>query len=585
MTSLERLEADNLYAVVDMGSNGIRFSISNLSPPTTRIMPILFQDRVGISLYDAQFPATSDGQRAPIPTSVIEDVVTRLLKFKTTCEDFNVPAQNIHVLATEATRTALNSAEFLGTIKSKTGWKVKLLSKEDEGRIGALGVASSFSSVQGLVMDLGGGSTQLTWMIAKDGTVETSSRGSISFPYGAAALTRRLQIAQAKGQKAVDELRAEVKANLQTAYPSLEVPESLEKTAKQQEGFDLYLSGGGFRGWGYLLMSQSRLNPYPIPIINGFRAMPRDFEDTSAVMSTAAESEDNKIFRVSKRRASQVPAVALLVNVLRECLPSVRSIRFCQGGVREGFLFDKLAPEIRSQDPLVVATKPYATASADIIYDLLRKCLPNTISSILSRQVPYSFSPSLLHGLSNLLFAHVAVPRETRPAAGLYSTTTGILASANSLAHSDRAILALVLSERWPGDLAPAEESFKARLQQFLSPDEAWWCQYLGRVAALIGDVYPAGRLPQEAPRISFSTNWKEISKKKQGTTDALCLKVVLHQSVQQTVTESSLRDTINDIEKCGKRKNWIKADDRLLSTERVAGDYGISVEVELLSD
>lgn len=548
-------------------------------------MPTLFQDRVGISLYDAQFPAAAGGQRAPIPASVIDEVVTRLLRFKTTCADFDVPAQNIHVLATEATRTALNSAEFLGAIKDRVGWEVKLLSKEDEGRIGALGVASSFASVKGLVMDLGGGSTQLTWMIAHDGVVETSSRGSISFPYGAAALTRRLQLAQEKGKKAVEELRAEMKANFQTAYPSLEVPASLEREAKEHGGFDLYLSGGGFRGWGYLLMSQSRLNPYPIPIINGFRATPDDFQDTSTVMKTAADSEDNKIFRVSKRRASQVPAVALLVNVLTECLPAVKAIRFCQGGVREGFLFDRIDSETREQDPLLVATMPYETPSADVICGLLKASLPETVSPILSRRVPPSFSPSLLRALSNLLFAHVGIPRETRPAAGLYSTTTGILACANSLAHSDRAILALVLCERWPGDLAPAEKLLQTRLQQFVSADEAWWCVYLGRVATLIGDVYPAGRVPKGTPRIEFSTSWKQVFKKKQGgTTDALCLQVVVNEGVQQTVTDTALKDTIGDIEKCGKLKNWIQTGNRLHREEKRAGDYGVCVDIELSS-
>ncbi|QKX59351.1 uncharacterized protein TRUGW13939_06485 [Talaromyces rugulosus] len=584
MASLHDVQAENLYAVVDMGSNGIRFSISNLSPPTTRIMPTLFQDRVGISLYDAQFPATSAGQRAPIPTTVIDEVVTRLLRFKTTCADFDVPTQNIHVLATEATRTALNSAEFLGAIKTRVGWEVKLLSKEDEGRIGALGVASSFASVKGLVMDLGGGSTQLTWMIAHDGVVETSTRGSISFSYGAAALTRRLQLAQAKGKEAVEELRAEMKANFQSAYPSLEVPDSLEREAKEHGGFDLYLSGGGFRGWGYLLMSQSKLNPYPIPIINGFRATPEDFQDTSNVMKTAADTEDSKIFRVSKRRASQVPAVALLVNVLTECLPAVKTIRFCQGGVREGFLFDRIDSETRRQDPLLVATMPYETPSADAICDLLKVSLPETESPILSRRVPPSFSPSLLRALSNLLFAHVGVPRETRPAAGLYSTTTGILACANSLAHSDRAILALILCERWPGDLAPAEKSLQTRLQQFVSADEAWWCIYLGLVATLIGDVYPAGRVPTGTPRIEFSTSWKQVFKKKQGTTDALSLQVVVNEGVQQTVTDTALKDTIGNIEKCGKQKNWIQAGDRLHREEKRAGDYGVCVDIEVSS-
>jgi retrograde regulation protein 2 len=564
-------------------SNGIRFSISNLEAPTTRIMPIVFQDRAGISLYDAQFTA-ADGQRGPIAASVIEDVILRLLRFKTTCEDFEVPAGNIYVLATEATRTAPNSKEFIGTIKERTGWDVQMLSKADEGRIGALGVASSFAAVQGLVMDLGGGSTQLTWMVAKDGNVTTSPRGSISFPYGAAALTRRLQEARNKGTKAEKELVAEMKENFRNAYKDLQVPESLEYAARKQGGFDLYLSGGGFRGWGYLLMSQSNLDPYPIPIINGFEAHPADFQDTFSIMQTASTSEDKKIFRVSKRRASQVPAVALLVSVLTESLPAIRSVRFCQGGVREGFLFDMFEPEIRKQDPLLVATVPYATSSADSIYELLRSSLPETPSPIHSRHVPQTFSPSLLHAISNLLFVHASVPRETRPAAGLYSTTTGILAPANSLAHRDRAIIALVLSERWPGDLAPAEEHFQKRLCQFVSVEEAWWSQYLGRVASLIGDVYPAGRVSATAPRIQFSTKWEQIFKKKQGTTDCLCLQVKFHEETKQTITKEAVLDTANIIEKCGKMKNWVKAEDRIRGEERRAGDYGVSIQVELHS-
>jgi retrograde regulation protein 2 len=67
-----------------------------------------------------------------------------------------VPNDKIRVLATEATRTATNSVDFRQQIKTATGWEVDMLPKEVEGRIGALGVASSFSNVEGLVMDLGG---------------------------------------------------------------------------------------------------------------------------------------------------------------------------------------------------------------------------------------------------------------------------------------------------------------------------------------------------------------------------------------------------------------------------------------------
>lgn len=84
-------------------------------------------------------------------------------RFKQTCLDFDVPQrpENVRILATEATRTATNGAEFISAIETALGepWRVNMLKKEDEGRIGALGVVSSVggsAGVEGLMMDLGG---------------------------------------------------------------------------------------------------------------------------------------------------------------------------------------------------------------------------------------------------------------------------------------------------------------------------------------------------------------------------------------------------------------------------------------------
>jgi retrograde regulation protein 2 len=329
-------------------------------------------------------------------------------------------------------------------------------------------------------------------------------------------------------------------------------------------------------------MTQSKINPYPIPIINGFRASRADFHDTTRVLNTMSTS-GTKIFGISKRRASHVPVVAFLINVLADALPSINYIQFCQGGVREGFLYDTLSAETRSQDPLLVATEPYASRSVRAILDLLTAALPNTYSPILSRRIPQSFTPHLLAAFTNLLFAHSSVPRESKPAVALYSTTFGILASANSLAHLDRALLALMLSERWAGDLAPAEESFRARLRQFVPSHEAWWSQYLGRVAALVGDTYPAGVISDRQWRIRLQTRWQQVTKKKQGTTDALVLRVFVNDdtSTSHVIDRESLRDGAERIEKIGKRKNWIKAEERI-GSERVEDDYGVSVEVQL---
>jgi retrograde regulation protein 2 len=182
-----------------------------------------------------------------------------------------------------------------------------------------------------------GGSTQITWMIAKDGHVETSSKGSISFPYGAAAMTRKLAELGVSEPEHKDRhkshspvktprqiLKDDMKAQFQQAYHDLDLPDSLRQKA-QHGGLNLYLSGGGFRGWGYLLMSQHKVSPYPIPIINGFCVTKRDFQQIDEITTLAAEQS---VFRISQRRAKQVPAVAFLVNVLVEALPMIQ-VRIC----------------------------------------------------------------------------------------------------------------------------------------------------------------------------------------------------------------------------------------------------------------
>ncbi|KAL4911073.1 hypothetical protein BDW74DRAFT_164718 [Aspergillus multicolor] len=549
--------------------NGIRFSITDTSPPTARIMPTVYQDRAGISLYDAQFIKSSNDERKErraIPPETTEQVVDRLVRFQGVCEDFQVPTRNIYVLATEATRTAPNSGGFRARIKEATGWEVKMLSKEDEGRIGALGIASSSRAVAGLAMDLGGGSTQITWIVARDGAVTTCPKGSFSFPYGAAALMGRLEEAKKVGKGAERELREEMKGNFQKAYGELEVPEDLIEQSKNEGRFDLYLCGGGFRGWGYVLMKQAEVSPYPIPIINGFRARREDFHNTAGVLREVSDSHN--IFGVSERRASQIPAVAMLIDVLMDALPAITHIQFCQGGVREGFLFDKLPQEVRSQDPLLAATLQYAPPCPDAIKELLLSALPEHASPIESSRIPPTLSSYFIAALANVLYAHSRVPRESRTAAALHSTTTGLLASANTISHAERAMMALILVERWAGDLAPTEGAYQRNLMLCVSPQEAWWCQYLGRVAALIGDVYPAGRVSGTHWRIQLGTEWAQVIKKK-GARDLLRLKLRWNKETAATsgVTEHWLRDRVEKIETAGKKKNWIR-------------EYGVRLEV-----
>ncbi len=530
-------------------------------------------------MYDAQYDPET-GVRIPIPSSVINSVVAALHRFQIVCKDFDVPENRIRILATEASRTAINSEEFLAAIKGATGIDVELLAKEDEGRIGALGIASGFSDIKGIAMDLGGGSCQITWLISQRGNIRISPSGSFSFPYGAAALTRKLaQLKEGKGKaeadKAVAEFRREIKANFVDAYHKLQIPQELVERAKKGGGFPFYLSGGGFRGWGYLLLYLSQVHGrhYPISTINGFTAKKSQFENTDALKEVAHTA--NKIFRVSDRRRAQVPAVAFLINALAEALPhGIKEAHFCQGGVREGILFQELPPSIRRLDPLEVATVRFAPPSTEALYGLILGAIPSP-SETGSRRLPGSISPHVIRAFVQVLYVHSTMAKESSSTAALYSTSIGLMSSTHGVGHPDRARLALLLEERYHGELPPREVAFKFSLQDLLTAEEVWWTRYLGKIAHLISKLYPAGTVDERKPRVILSAEWANHLGKKKNK-----LGLVLTCSIQKVKNDpAKLKETLEDhvdaIRKVGKRKNWVGGEE----------GWGMAVDVKVVEE
>ena len=512
-------------ALVDIGSNGIRFSISDLSPPTARITPTIYQYRCKISLYDAQ---NATGTKAPIPSTVIEEVLAVLSQFKRTCQDFEVKDDNIRLVATEATRNAINREDLLGQIEKKTGWKVELLTKEEEGRLGAMGIASSIGHIEGICMDMGGGSVQMTWVVKKpNGHVDMSPVGSVSFPYGAAALMSTLSEVNAQREAS---LQGEIASNFQRALEDIQIPPSLRDEALRKGGYTLYLSGGGFRGRGYILMSNEDIQPYPIPIINCYSVDASQFFSTNLGESPASISA----FRVSSRRASQVPAVLLVVKALAQAEIPVSRVVFTQGGVREGLLYSGLPPSIRAQNPLTASTLPHAPKSAASLIGLLRDAVPNLIET------------ELLTSTINLLYCHGSMPKDIRAAAALRSTTTGVLAGAHGLSHQDRGILALILCERWGADVSEADIPLYDSLQK-LSGHLTWWTKYIGRVAEGIANLFPAGVVRDDEQTVVFESGVSSIED-------------IQHCWLKVTALRQDLAGTVKvwaeDLRKLGKRKH-----------------------------
>lgn len=65
-------------------------------------------------------------------------------------------------------------------------------------------------------------------------------------PFGAAALTKKIENAGPVGSHGFKKFQEEVVGDLKGAVRDIEIPEQL---LRQEGGLTLYLSGGGFRGW------------------------------------------------------------------------------------------------------------------------------------------------------------------------------------------------------------------------------------------------------------------------------------------------------------------------------------------------
>ncbi|KAI9353085.1 Ppx/GppA phosphatase family-domain-containing protein [Pilaira anomala] len=483
------------FGVIDMGSNGIRFGIVTA---LSRHLPVAYEERAPISLLEA----LDDQYR--IPSEVMDQVITSFLRFKALCQDARVEPNNVRVIATEATRIASNSKDFIQRIHDATGWSVTLLSKQEEALISASGIVGSFHEVNGLTMDLGGGSVEISYVMTSNDPLEPHIRVSpnpVSLPYGAAALKKRLAICTSNEE--IESLYQEIVSKLTTALELAQLPPSLST----KDGYKVYMSGGGFRCLGYLSMAvkaQDSLAPrkrpnrkqvYPIPIINGYTMTTDELRYLSEFYSRKDPQvlmKKLKVFRISKRRASMIPASCFLMCAILQVF-QIRQAYFSEGGVRQGFCYQLLPIKEKRKDPLLEGVKAYTSQSHyaldslefDSIFAILANALPEIYLSPTHPLQLHRLLPAAIH-LSNLTSHY---PKETRAFVSFHMPlASGPLANVPGLTHRERAILSILLTYRQGGSVP---DPIFYSVQGLVGRKGISVCKYVGRLMELVFAVSP----------------------------------------------------------------------------------------------
>jgi retrograde regulation protein 2 len=457
-----------------------------------------------------------------------------LERFKGICDSYGVHKDHISVFATEAMRTAENREEMLQAIKNASGLTVDILSPGMESLFGAMGARSDFTQVNGLFMDLGGGSVQMTYVDSTTGSGYDmlAAEAAKSMPFGAAKLAAALST-----RSTADAAKAELGASMKETFEGLKVRfPGLKEQAEHDEGITIYFCGGGFRGYGNMLIHTDPIQPYPIPSIGGYTVPGHRFVKWREMLHENGY-EKGKIHGMSKRRREQFPAIVTVVQSLVETIPKIKEVNFCSGGNREGVLYMKLPPEIREENPLALLPSGLPGQKSEITASIAA-----CIASALPKGYPPVFSTELLNYVARDVWQNMGDLDDANSAEALHNPISGQLAGLPGMTHQIRAIIALTMCARWGVNPSPVDKRLHENLQALIGMEMSWWCEYIGTVAELLATVSPA--FPSSGDALSkivkFET-WTGHGLGKKGHKVGIRLKITLSEDARRGVRAGDL--------------------------------------------
>lgn len=190
-------------AYIDIGTNSVR-------------MMVLEIDAIACMDATKHMITTRIGrgvdQTRMLSEEAMEDTLEALKAFNELAKEEG--AEDIYIIGTSALRDGKNSSVFTEKVKEEIGLNIKIISGDEEARLGFLGVFKGLSSHINsddyiLVVDIGGGSTEL--IVGKNGEIEYA----VSLDIGAVRLSDKFvttdPVALTEQQDIADYIRQEIK--------------------------------------------------------------------------------------------------------------------------------------------------------------------------------------------------------------------------------------------------------------------------------------------------------------------------------------------------------------------------------------
>lgn len=307
--------------IMDIGSNSIRLVIYEMTETGAY--------RIVQECKEAARLSEKVGANGRMEREAVRSIAPLLNQFMAVCRMHGVI--RMRAAATAAIRNAANSDEIVQWIAEETGLTLEILTGEQEGYAGFLGVVNTMNVSDGIIIDIGGGSTEITLFR------ERQRLHTVSFPFGAVNMNWRFG--------------REVR-NGEWSPQQIEEMESFVRSSLQNHDWIFSNPGLPFIGLGGTLRTLAKINQkrqdYSLPVTHHYEMTTEDVNYFYVSLPHLPYEKRKKTAGLSKDRADIiVPGLIILKAIFEAAQGSTYLVS--GAGLRDG-LFHEL---VNSEQPVV----------------------------------------------------------------------------------------------------------------------------------------------------------------------------------------------------------------------------------------
>lgn len=315
------------YAALDLGTNNCRLLIATPSHGGFRVVEAYSRIvRLGEGLSQSGRLSEEAMDRALAALKVSGEKVRRrrVVKFR--------------AIATQACRIAENGQAFVNRVANETGVKLQIITPQEEAKLSVTGCLNLLDYRQdaALVVDVGGGSTELSWVDLKAATpgAPPPVRAWLSVPIGVVTLAERFPEGEVATESWFREMVEHVKAQISAfrrADPMKPVFEADRAHLVGTSGAITSLAG-----------MHLRLPRYDRNRVDGIWMTRQQCEAAAGTLLALNASERAAQPCIGPDRSDLVLAGAAILQAVQELWPCNR-VRVADRGLREGILLSLMS--------------------------------------------------------------------------------------------------------------------------------------------------------------------------------------------------------------------------------------------------